>query len=435
MRTPAVGVRLSGKEATIHDRDACFGARTLQVKSYTVSEVHTVGTHCFRERAVTISFEWPKPQKAPRNAGHAIVSVIEKGNSIVIKESKAEDGRPSGIRYVVIEAGGKTVYDSRDDIPCDVERIAKVIGAFDGPPGANPVAPVAAGVPAGEDAMLAECEKVIAAHVEGTFKLAGALAKIRDHKLYTRAGYDTFEAYCKGRWEFSDRRARQLIDAFEYERALPSPATGTSGSGPSGTGWNERQVREFTRLGSPTKAKAVAARVINEVKAKNLKKPTASLIRKHVDEALGIDRVAQAKETKEKREEEDQKRRRWQDEESLIERRTEDLIRAMERYTEGLDELTAEIGEDEWGRWIRDNLVLVTRLTGACDDLATQMLAETEGRRAAHIVGLAERDLTRISAEAMGEASAPQVRHLIAISESLTGKLRAILTAKEAGHA
>lgn len=49
--------------------------------------------------------------------------------------------------------------------------------------------------------------------IESSIQSVGkALTEIHDTKAY-KAEYDTFEAYCKTRWGFTDRYARDLIDA------------------------------------------------------------------------------------------------------------------------------------------------------------------------------------------------------------------------------
>lgn len=54
-----------------------------------------------------------------------------------------------------------------------------------------------------------------------TFREVGmALFAIRERKLY-RTTHGTFEAYCQDRWGFTDRRARQIIDAAEIGTIVP----------------------------------------------------------------------------------------------------------------------------------------------------------------------------------------------------------------------
>lgn len=51
--------------------------------------------------------------------------------------------------------------------------------------------------------------------------LAQALAEIRDKKLY-RAGFSTFEEYCRQKWGFSKQRAYQLLEGAETVKSLPA---------------------------------------------------------------------------------------------------------------------------------------------------------------------------------------------------------------------
>lgn len=74
-----------------------------------------------------------------------------------------------------------------------------------------------------------------------------ALAAIRDERLY-RDGFETFEAYCKGRWGMSRPRAYQLIEAAEVDANLSTnvdtlPAT-------------ESQARPLTKLPPEEQAEA-----------------------------------------------------------------------------------------------------------------------------------------------------------------------------------
>lgn len=61
----------------------------------------------------------------------------------------------------------------------------------------------------------------IVEETKGAFIECGeSLGKIRDKKLY-RSTHATFEDYCKEKWGWSDRRARQLIDAATLVADLP----------------------------------------------------------------------------------------------------------------------------------------------------------------------------------------------------------------------
>jgi hypothetical protein len=75
-----------------------------------------------------------------------------------------------------------------------------------------------------------DLEGVIERGLQTFVDVGTALAEIRDLKLY-RHEYATFEIYCVRRWHFTDRRARQMIDAASTVRALeaiePDEETGT----------------------------------------------------------------------------------------------------------------------------------------------------------------------------------------------------------------
>lgn len=88
---------------------------------------------------------------------------------------------------------------------------------------------------------LMEHEKVIEQGLTTFVEVGRALLAIRDGRKYRAAGFDTFEAYCRQRWELSRRRAYQLVDAAEIAQAVctvvhtPLPSS-------------ERQVRPLAPL-------------------------------------------------------------------------------------------------------------------------------------------------------------------------------------------
>lgn len=90
-----------------------------------------------------------------------------------------------------------------------------------------------------EQTELTELERTIDA---GFTSAAVALKDIHDKKLY-RQTHSTFETYCKERWNFGDRYARNLLAASEVIENLKS---GTNGSEILPT--NERQVRAIAHL-------------------------------------------------------------------------------------------------------------------------------------------------------------------------------------------
>ena len=135
---------------------------------------------------------------------------------------------------------------------------------------------------------LRACETILADHMEEFVKVGMALREIRDERLYKEDGFETFEAYCKKKWELSKRYAYRIMEAAEIRLKLPSPQGGPVGHS-DGPQWTERSVRELGRLGTTTKAKAVAERVLKAVE-KDGGKLTSTIVRKHVDEEMGIKR-------------------------------------------------------------------------------------------------------------------------------------------------
>jgi hypothetical protein len=89
-----------------------------------------------------------------------------------------------------------------------------------------------------EQLRLAELEAVVERGLQTFFDVGTALLEIREARLY-RQTHQTFEAYCRERFGFSDSRGRQLIAASKTvtavtERGLPAPKT-------------ERDARELAR--------------------------------------------------------------------------------------------------------------------------------------------------------------------------------------------
>lgn len=68
---------------------------------------------------------------------------------------------------------------------------------------------------------LSVLEQTIEAGMSSFVLVGEALLEVRDSRLY-RINYPTFEAYCKGRWRFSQPRAYQLMQAAEVVAAVGS---------------------------------------------------------------------------------------------------------------------------------------------------------------------------------------------------------------------
>jgi hypothetical protein len=98
-----------------------------------------------------------------------------------------------------------------------------------------------------EKTLLGRCEAAIERNLAGVWELGHALTEIRDRDLW-RGEYASFREYCLKRWQFSDRRARQMIEARETRDRLQAILTDESDK-KSGTAVplpeNEWQTREL----------------------------------------------------------------------------------------------------------------------------------------------------------------------------------------------
>jgi hypothetical protein len=92
---------------------------------------------------------------------------------------------------------------------------------------------------------LAALEAVIDRHLASFMEAGEALSRIRDGRLY-RGSHRTWEDYCLERWEFTDRRARQLITAAKIGTTVPVA--------------NERQARALAPLKKDPEALSAAWR-------------------------------------------------------------------------------------------------------------------------------------------------------------------------------
>lgn len=120
-------------------------------------------------------------------------------------------------------------------------------------------------LPAVDQSRLDACEKVIERGLASFVEVGEALLTIRENKLY-RASHGTFEGYCQKRWGFTDRRARQLMDAAEIGTMVPVST--------------ERQARELAPLRDQPEALREAWRDVEE---RTGGKPTATAVREAVE--------------------------------------------------------------------------------------------------------------------------------------------------------
>lgn len=92
-----------------------------------------------------------------------------------------------------------------------------------------------------EKESLQKFEEVIEKNIQSFYEVGYALMQIREHRFY-REGFETFEEYCKGRWEFSSRHAERLmLSSKTVEIIRPI------GRIPS----NEAQARPLAKLPTP----------------------------------------------------------------------------------------------------------------------------------------------------------------------------------------
>jgi hypothetical protein len=74
----------------------------------------------------------------------------------------------------------------------------------------------------GEQADFFACEEVLGSGWDGFVQCGLALARIRDGRLY-RQQYDTFEAYCRQKWQYGRVNVHRLISAAQvFTYLLPN---------------------------------------------------------------------------------------------------------------------------------------------------------------------------------------------------------------------
>lgn len=128
---------------------------------------------------------------------------------------------------------------------------------------------------------LGELESIISKNLKAFYEVGSALMEIRESKLY-KQDYDTFEAYCRDRWDMTRQYAYNLIGSSEVvdnlknvNNCLHIPAS-------------ESQARPLTRLSAPLQQEVwqrvvdtapegkitarYVAKVVSETKKENVKK-------------------------------------------------------------------------------------------------------------------------------------------------------------------
>ncbi len=124
---------------------------------------------------------------------------------------------------------------------------------------------------------LERLEGIIERNLQSFYEMGRALMEIRDKRYYRDVlGFDTFEAYCKAKWDMSRPRAYQLIDAVTVKNNLSTivdmaPAT-ESQARPLARLEPEKQREAWQRaVETAPEGKVTAAHVQKVVKAYQLK--------------------------------------------------------------------------------------------------------------------------------------------------------------------
>jgi hypothetical protein len=185
-------------------------------------------------------------------------------------------------------------------------------------------------------------ENEIRSGMEEFYYTGMKLKEIRDDELYKEDGFETWERYCRGRWEWDRNHVYRLITAAEYRQVMP---TGHQE-------WSERSVRELTRIPDKKDAARVAKKIIEHVEKSKDGKLTSTVVRRFVDEDLG---VVHSKT------------------EPLPKENGIDLDTYLSNETgslKGMREALMNINDDGWELLSRRNPQLMKRFITACDSLA-----------------------------------------------------------------
>jgi hypothetical protein len=226
-------------------------------------------------------------------------------------------------------------------------------------------------------------EDEICSGLEEFYYTGMKLKEIKDDQLYKEDGFETWEVYCKVRWEWSNSYVARLITSSEYREKLPSPSSNLPNGQEKLLEWSERSVRELTRLENKKDAARVAAKVLKAVEqsAKEVAKDpkakrlilSAATVRKFVDADLGVDRAAKAKETRRKNEEPEETEIGPEEKGFAYPSKVRELLIDATDSMNFVAEMLKNAGDDEWTPFSESNPGVVKRLTEACESLVGQL--------------------------------------------------------------
>jgi hypothetical protein len=119
-----------------------------------------------------------------------------------------------------------------------------------------------------EQNRLDSLEDTISKGMKSFYAVGHALSEIREKRLY-RSQYDTFEDYCRDRWQFTASRGRQLMAAVEAIASLPEsapkPANASQASALAEIDEDIREdVWDAARSNAESEGRSVTARDIRE---------------------------------------------------------------------------------------------------------------------------------------------------------------------------
>jgi hypothetical protein len=234
---------------------------------------------------------------------------------------------------------------------------------------------------------------------EVMFEIGAILLEIRADELYKADGFDSWESYLKDRirQEFGVERAQayNLIACAQIRQKLPEPP-GVSTAVDTPPRWSQKAVLEFGRLAPQNKnadgqprdygrldrrdCQRVAEKVAGHC-AQTGEQPTASVVRKFVNEELGINPPAKAAETRRRNQEAYEQHKAFMNATEVPV--TDDdrgiLPGRVTRYLTALKEVREELGpinDDAWTLFGKENAYLVRLFAeevGRLADIARKM--------------------------------------------------------------
>ncbi len=145
---------------------------------------------------------------------------------------------------------------------------------------------------------LEQHEEIIESGVKSFIDVGTSLAAIKLENLYPKE-YDTFEAYCKGRWGFAKSYAYDLIESAAVVHDLSANGGHKDAKNPTILPQNERQARAVARSAPDAKTREVVWNATVKSAPKNANgtpKVTATAVKKTA-ESMGVKQSEKPKTT------------------------------------------------------------------------------------------------------------------------------------------